>query len=538
MTTPTFVLPTDLERQADDISADDLHFRGLLPRGHTLRSAVESDQLDAVRFDGAVDMARALMTVPVDEAVSDLLKLAYRDASKREPSQKWMAALRARYGVDGPPQTLQVAGELAGVSRERVRQVCGTVEPRVRGAWVPQMRPVLETLVENSPVSDPVGVLLSEEGLAGPNVTSDSILKFVAILGIDINAMVGTDLKVVDGWQVDVREASVTRAVRVARKHTSTFGMTTVEDIRQELSTKDYPADIEDVRRVLEADPRVGWDGEWLWVNKPDNGHASSMINTLRSMLSVNSPQTVQSLQEGIHRNSKFRQRDIVPPVAALKAFLKVSPYFTVSNGLVAPVEPLDYRELLGEVTASMIDVLKASPYQVMDRATLAEACADAGIAAGTASVWTTYAEWMERVATNVWGLRGSNPSPAVVKEVQRAAKARHQSEAHATGWTWTPDGEVALTMDVSTSSRTGGVFSFDVALSQTVGDRKFKMIVDGVVVGELRMSASHLWTWGWAKAFAATGAKVGDVLRTTLDLNSGIATVIKGGRSLWQRPG
>jgi hypothetical protein len=41
---------------------------------------------------------------------------------------------------------------------------------------------------------------------------------------------------------------------------------------------------------------------------------------------------------------------------------------------------------------------------------------------------------------------------------------------------------------------------AFDAALVSVVGARRFSMMVDGKKVGELCMSESHLWTWGWGQ--------------------------------------
>lgn len=535
MTPTPLSLPTDLEPHADAIHACDPRFSAFLAKGATLRQALDGGQLTQVQVDAVAALARTLADSTVETVMANLIDMAYVAALGKAPSPKWSAGLSARYGVQGPPVTLQVAGDIVGVTRERVRQVGARVEPHLRGAWVPQLRPILELLVAQSPVADPIGVLLADGGLSEADLAADSLLTFVDLLGADLPALVGTEVKLVGGWLVDVREEALTAATRIASKHTSTFGMTTVEDVRQELSTPGNLAGIEDVRRVLEGDPRVGWSGQWLWVNKPnDNQFANSMVNTVRSILSVNSPQSVDSLQEGLRRQWKFRKRDIVPPVEAMVDFLQASPYFTVTDGLVESVEPLDYHNVQGEVASAMIDVLKASPYQVMDRASLTEACTGAGISAATSGIWTTYSEWMEQVGWNVWGLRGSNPNPGVVEEVKRAAKARHRSEAHATRWSWSADGGIVLTMDVSTSARNSGTFGFDAALGGVLGSRRFTMLADGKQVGEVRTSGSHWWTWGWGKAFSATGAKVGDVLHATLDLAAETATIRKGGRELW----
>lgn len=528
-------VPADLEPYAHKIHGSDPRFSSLLLDGVTLGTAVEAGTLDRADLDEVVVRARHLRTMTIEEQVQNVINFAYLASLGTWPSEKWSAGLAVRYGVHSPPGTLQVAGDVVGVTRERVRQVTVEIEPLVRGSWAPALDEILLLLVERSPLADPIGTVTATLGLSRSTLTGASLLGFVNLLGTDVSHVTGTNLVLADGWIVDKREVKVVSAAKVVSKHTSTFGMTSLEDVRQEVSTAGAPADLDDVRRVLQANLRIGWAGDWVWFNKDDdNSRANSMVNTIRSMLSVNTPQTVQSLQEGLRRNAKFRKRDIVPPAGAMATFLQQSPYFVVTDGLVSPVVELDYHAVHGEVAASIIDVLKASPFGVMDRASLYEACTSAGISLHTVTVWTSYAEWMEGFDTNVWGLRGSNPNPAVVAEVKKAAKTRHASEAHETRWSWSPEGAIILTMDVSTSARTTGTFAFDAQFPAIVGSRKFTLLQDNMAIGELSTSGEHMWTWGWHKAYAATGAKAGDVLQVTLDLATGMATVVKGGRELW----
>ena len=181
-----------------------------------------------------------------------------------------------------------------------------------------------------------------------------------------------------------------------------------------------------------------------------------------------------------------------------------------------------------------MVDVLKASPYGVMDRASFNQACEDAGIAKGTYTVWTTYAEYLELIVRNVLGLRGVKVSPGVVKEIQQAARIRAAAEPHQTRWEWTPDGRIALTMDVNTSSYSSGVWTFDASLRNTIGARRFAAWVDGERAGEIAIGEEHNWVWGSAPAMRLTGARRGDVMRAVLNLQLGTAEINKGGRELW----
>lgn len=528
-------LPADLLESGDLITSSDLRLGYLLPQGHTLTSALAAGLMADEDLEVFEEAARPLLEQTIEESVSDLLAAAYAEVSRKQPSTAWLTALETRYGMYGTPSSLDDAGKVVGLTRERVRQVTSRMAPHLKGSWVPALVPALRAAVNGSPVPEPAGELLAPLGLAKPTLSGQSLLKVAELVALDMPTVLGTTLTVEDGWLLDVREREVLGAVQVAVRHTSKYGMTTVENIRQQLSTAAVPAQSRDVEIMLKSDPRVRWAGQWLWIDKPcTSEHDNSMVNTIRHILSVNSPQTVASLQEGLRRNQKFRKRDIVPPAEAMAVFIDASPHFTLTGDLVAPVQELDYHRELGLVTASMVDVLKASRWQVMDRASLFEAWEDAEIKPGTAGVWTTYAEWMENFALNVWGLRGATPSPAVIAEIQADAKTRRESEPRRTRWGWTAAGTVELVVDVSTPVRQSGTVTFRQNIGQTIGDQRLPVFVDGAEAGELKISADHVWTWGWGPALAATGAKVGDVLRMELDLSAGTATATLGGQELW----
>lgn len=476
------------------------------------------------------------MTKPrFEDEVEAILVEAYHAAFGREPTDKWLTAIAMRVGTTGEVATLDEAGDAIGVTRERVRQVMTKVERELKGREIPSAKAIAETLIARSPVSEPIGRRLGASGATRPGLTGKAFLNILKLVGTSPAELVGTDLVRVDGWIVEEAEVPVMKAVSLANKHTSSYGMTTVEEIRQTLASPENPLDANDIRRVLKRDPKVKWASEWLWVEKDHDGpHANRLINTARSILSVNSPQTLASIHEGARRMWRFRRLDILPPVAAMKEFFTQSAYFTVQGDLVEPVESLDYHTVLGSTTATMIDILKGSPYQVMDRQSLYEACDDAGIAKGTYGIWTTYAEWMERFAPNVWGLRGSTPNPGALEAIRAAARTRTKAELRRKSWAWASDGRISQTMDVTTSFTGSGVLSFVPEIQTLLAGQSLAIVFNGERIATAKLGDDHSFCWGWHPAIAAMGAKRGDVLRIVVDVTAKTAEVQLGGQELW----
>lgn len=471
----------------------------------------------------------------LEDEFEALLARAYKAASGKEPSAGWLTALAMRAGTRGPVATLDQAADTLGVTRERVRQVMTRIAPFLNGAAVGNLQEIAQTIAARSPVPEPVGRRLARTGLTRATMTGEGFLNVLKLLGTSPKELIGTDLVRVDEWLVEESEVSVMKSLSMAKKHTSAFGLTTVEEIRQALATPERPLDPTDIRRVLKTEPAVRWAGDWLWVEKENDGlHANRLVNTARSVLSVNSPQTVSSIHEGARRMWKFRRLDILAPIDAMQTFFEASPHFVVEGDLVSPIEPLDYRETLGGVTATMIDILKTSPYQVMDRQSLNEACSDAGIARGTYGIWTTYAEWMQRFAPNVWGLRGSNPNPAAVEAIRLAALARSKAEPRRKSWTWAPDGSAVQTMDVTTSLLGSGVLSFEQDIHALLAGQSLTVVRNGQFLATAKLGADHSFSWGWHPVLDALDAKQGDVLQIRINMAVRTAEVRKGSQELW----
>lgn len=476
-----------------------------------------------------------MTTLRFEDEVETLLSGCYEAAFNREPSEAWLAAIAMRVGTRGDVATLNEAADAIGVTRERVRQVMVKIESQLKGRAIVGAQEIAETLVARSPVPEPIGRRLSRSGLSRSTLTGKGFLNILRLVGTSPVELVGTDLVCIDGWLVEESEVPVMKAVSMANRHTSSYGMTTVEEIRQALAAPDKPLDATDIRRILEREPSIKWAGEWLWVEKHNDGlHANRLVNTARSILSVNSPQSVASIHEGARRVWKFRHLDILPSIAAMKEFFEESPYFVVEGETVRPVEPLDYHVILGRTTATMIDILKTSPYEVMDRQSLYEACDEAGIAKGTYGIWTTYAEWMEKFGSNVWGLRGSSPNPAAVEAIRKAARARLKAEPRRKVAAWTPDGRIAQTMDVTTSFISTGVLSFVPEIQNMLAGQSIAVLFQGERVATVKLGDDHSFCWGWSPAIAAMKAKRGDVMRITVNVATKQADVQLGGQQLW----
>ena len=169
------------------------------------------------------------------------LHAAYVKSFRKEPTPQWLLALSMRAGTRGPVATLDAAGRAVGVTRERVRQVWEQIATHLLGAELTQAGPIAADLVKNSPVAEPIGTLLDSTGLCRPSLTGPGFLNLLKLVGTSPQALVGTDLVPIEDWLVEGSEVPVMQSVPTVRKHTSKYGMTTVEEIRHQQSLVRVP---------------------------------------------------------------------------------------------------------------------------------------------------------------------------------------------------------------------------------------------------------------------------------------------------------
>jgi hypothetical protein len=113
-----------------------------------------------------------------------------------------------------------------------------------------------------------------------------------------------------------------------------------------------------------------------------------------------------------------------------------------MGNDLVKPVDPLDYRLELALNDALLVDVLRSSLACVLDRSSLAAACARRSMNDNTFSLYLTYSTAILHLGIDIWSLRAVRVDPAAVEAV-RAANALRERERRVLDYGWTPEGQL-----------------------------------------------------------------------------------------------
>ena len=148
---PTAAVPRDLSQHFKNIRGTDPRFKWLLQHDQTFDSAIETGLLDSELVQEGVEDVRDIIALEtIEEQMHHLVECAYVEVYRKAPTAVWLAALEARFGITQSPATLDSAGRIANVTRERMRQVSNRVAPLLDGAWIPSMEDATRVLVDAS----------------------------------------------------------------------------------------------------------------------------------------------------------------------------------------------------------------------------------------------------------------------------------------------------------------------------------------------------------------------------------------------------
>jgi len=461
-----------------------------------------------------------------------------------EDARRWLPVFARRFGLDGrAPGTLDEAAALVGVTRERVRQVQKRLEGRLpRGeTWAPAMdqaRDLLEVVTPTTTTE--VATAFAAAGLTRRDSWSAPELVAVAklsgrILHVEQNGE----------WIGTAAELETVKQVRAAvRAVSGFFGVATEAQVITRLrESGDDPVEVGLVQAVLERDPAVHkLRSGYFWTDHAEG--RNRLVNVSLRILTVLEPQTLEDMHEGVERAFTWRASTggdrfkalLAPELEILPDFYVSHPAFRITeDGHVRATVSLP-MEALGPEKMTMVGVLRAQNPPAMDRNSLIAACVDMGMSVSTAGVLVTYGEFIKRFAMNVWGLRGIHLSDREVALLQAEAKNRSALVDGTRVSGRTPTGRPWFARRITPSFLFSGVMSHDWERGR-LQESRFDVIdgLDGERVGQLRFSGG--FNYGYTSWLRKNGAKVGDVIRVTVDEDEGQCIVELGDEELLTEP-
>ena len=522
------------EPWADLVSTEDPRFRALLPPGRgtfleRVESVVASGSLvECEKLLDSVPLLRSRLAeienLPLESALADYLESVTRMTGER------LNALLARFGWAGdPPATLEVAGRMIGVTRERLRQVEARVTEKLvaRAVFMPALTRAIAALEGAAPIAEEdASELLSTRGISKKRFHPKSVIEAARLCGIPS----ALQLRTVRGAKMVLgtgKEGLARKVASIAIKQCGASGVTNIAEVLDQVAADDIHVSEDEARRLLTNIEGLQFlDDRWFW-NSLATESRNRLRNICRKMLSVASPIPLLKIREGLRREYTFRTSSWpdrwplrVPPLDILRHFLRVHPEFSCDDiDAVRTKAALDYKAELGEVDRVMVEVLRSAPSGVLDRPSIREACLARGVNINSIEMALTYSAVIEHLDVNVWGLRGIDVHVSAI-EALRVANAMRPRERRIYGYEWTSDGRIRIAARLP-GQVASPVLGIPGAVRRYLADKRFAAVAaDGSQRGTIGVSEDGS-AYGFGRFLEQAGADEGDFLILEFDLAS-----------------
>ncbi|HVT17006.1 MAG TPA: hypothetical protein VHQ90_12615 [Thermoanaerobaculia bacterium] len=527
----------ELEEQfpLDSISAKDPRLRGLsIPGlgarlGEVLKDAIiRSHSSPAGSVEIALNEVRTALTRLSEENLEEsLARLA--SACVNRPH---FPALMRRLGWDGGGGcTLDEAGRMSGVTRERIRQVENNIRRRCQNvSYFPQLDTALDLLIKAS--TDPVidlASMLREQGLVTGVFDPHGVLTAADLCGRRdvIEALPKARGRVRQGlaYREPFRKclADLKALSHVAR----------VEEIQARLE-EDHGLQLplEAVRALLVGEGNVVWldpDKSWFWHPAGLGGtrylnYAWKVFAAVPKGVEV----SLETLREGVFR--PYRCGGQTLPREILAELLR-SAGIEIEGGLVKVPANLP-RRVLSASDLALVEILRRAT-GVAHLSQIRTAWAQTGFSLTTLGMALQSAPYIQRLAPAIYSLRGNPVDPTTVARLltNKRLHGRFQKD-HG----WTAAGCIWIAYRVTQGLLMSGVVSVPPGVKKIVNSRRFRLIdIADLPVGVLVVSETGS-AWGFSPFIRRRGVQEGDTLVLVLDLRSGVARLDVGGQPLLER--
>lgn len=448
-------------------------------------------------------------------------------------SERSRMGLAARLGWIGPPPcTLEQAGQIAGVTRERIRQIQKRFEESAPGRFrIASVERAVETIRAAVPIrAERATELLAEEGIASRPIHPEGLLRAARLLGLDPGFEVARlepigEVCAPRGAHVDA--GLLRQVLSDIKRHARPFGFIDrgmVAAILDEGLGEDA-GEIADLLLALDRAQDLG-DG-WFYLV---TDHRQPTVRLIEDMLAVaGGSLTASELRRGLERRLRWRKagghlhaETLVPPTQAILSFCRGrTRSFQVRGTRVNAIHPVDWRRRIAPTERTLVETILDAPGHVLHRDEFEAGAVARGVNANTFSVMTSYSPFIKELGGGLWTVRGVEPDPV---EVERLRRSRRTRGKHVEGWEWRPDG--VLRISIRLRRVTNLVVGIPGAIRRYLAGRAFPVLVpDGSKLGSVRIDRSGA-SWGYGPALSRLGPAPGDLLLADFDLTSGTVRV------------
>jgi hypothetical protein len=532
---------------AYQISEQDPRFSDLLSAGEgTITERIEQNN-GMPEYDPGLDEDLPHAIVEIKKRVNRLSSQPLDRALKNFLGEisglrgRKLDAMIGRFGFDGnPPLTLEEAGRIIHVTRERVRQLEKKyVMDRVpqHPIFMPSLDDALELVRKKSPCDvEGIADALRKSGLTSVNFHPESLRSAAELCGRTLTFEI-------EKFRGRTRIATTSqspyasRIISIANSQASASGASNIQEVAAEATERGFKVDEDSVIYLLKHFANLMFlEGDWFW-NPKGKVNRNRVRNITRKILSITMPVHISVIREGLRRVFAVRgARGLsswpltVPPRSVLKRFYEEQSEFIVDeNGNVSSAHPLDYRSELSSTEQTFVDVLRSSPACVLDRESLASGCMKLGMNLNTFSVYSSYSPVITHLGTDIWSLRGVQVDPAAVEAIREANSLRLRPR-RIVDFGWAPNGNLWVAVRLPyVSSMATFVFGIPAPIKRFISGRTFPAKdYEGTNYGNIKIT-NEGQSFGYGKYLSQKGADEGDVLIAEFNIIENIAILRLG---------
>lgn len=380
----------------------------------------------------------------------------------------WAGLIPARFGWGVPKMTLDLLGEQAGLTRERVRQIEQKILSHFKNTAKTYHPALLEILTHE--------VIEHEEDITdalradGINISEDwnekGLKKFFACFGLaeDYETWYEAN-KITDEHKS--ASASLDKAIRNARTHLGTLKLTTIRlPNSQDFVPKELVRD-----RIKSLYAVYHFEGDYALVSQRG---AIAAISESGHQLYVSSPLSLDQLAQGLLQVAKFRKcAALMPPTEILGTLLASAGLEKNDEGLFTGP-----KQALTEDSSHtwLYNFLLNSTNHIASKATIFRAASKDGLSINTLGLYLSYLSWVRFLGEGLFTLVGETPHTDAIDFAKRVDQANHVSNKNAK-YSVSPDGAY-ITVDAlfSTPLLTNGIISMDSHLTEILGPAERKI--------------------------------------------------------------
>lgn len=359
-----------------------------------------------------------------------------------------LEAIYRRFGIGENRQlTLEECGQIAGVTRERIRQIESKILQKIRKLdakiFIPGLEEALLLLSNSIGLKEEMfPKLLMDAGFANDKVSVDALIQFSELLHYDSKGICTHHAK--NGidyiWKGGLNFENI---LSTCNKLYHRNGIADSKLILVAMNKENSDENFEIVQSCLRnSESRIPLDDECRWWIPKDFGkiRRNRLINIAKIVLAVTDPINADDLLYAFERSARFRnsshpsyqgKKQIVSPSRdAVLSFFKQLPDFEVNESLIHSKNKLEPKEIMNAVDLAIYEIGNNSIDGIMNRNQITDGCVRKGIPFGTVSVNTSYSPVLKHLALETFVLIGRTIDPmakSAHSEVQ-AGKARRKA--------------------------------------------------------------------------------------------------------------